>query len=779
MPPPSRRCEVFQMSPRASLNRPTLGLIIDWLENPYQVQQLEGIEKAAIKNDVNLITFIGGAYKSPRFHEASRNMIYKFIDKRNVDGLIVSMGSVAHFCNQLEFSDFIRSFSPLPIVTIAGQLNPYHAVLVDNRSGLREILIHLIRDHGYRRIAFVQGTPTNVEAIERFNLYMETLSDFGIIPDPALVCPGDFTPEAGEAAVQTLLHERGTKVDAIVASNDDMAFGVILALRRRKISVPGDIAVTGFDDLELCRYLNPSLTTVREPIFEQGEQAVGILVSLINGEKVPKTTVLKTRHVIRESCGCMTRSFSQDSSAALRRSFAKPQNKLTEPERMVSVFREPEQQYFSFSTKDEEVIRILGDALADAVAHTQEDFFLNALNRLLFKIDDGEFTMEYWQQAISAVRFRFLPEYREAAAHEFVENVFHVSRYRIGEFDKKNREYLRMVDERQYQLFRDISEELSAKLDMEDIVNLLARELPHLKIKSCFFSLFEGGMGHDPQNLSSRLILAYNEKGRIDLKDMEVRFPSVLLFPPNIISGMQWYSFIAEPVFFGKNSLGIVLFELDYNPGFLYSIMRRMFLNNAFKGAVFVQQLQDQSLDLEKTNHELKETLERLRTTQRRLVESEKMAALGDLVAGVAHEINTPIGIGVTAASHLAECVALMEHKFKGNQLTKSEFEQYVADTTEATSMILSNLKRAYELIRSFKQIAVDQSSEEKRKFPIRKYLAEILLALRPQLKKTNHKIEIDCPEDLVIESYPGAFAQIVTNLVINSLVHGFDPGVN
>jgi signal transduction histidine kinase len=178
----------------------------------------------------------------------------------------------------------------------------------------------------------------------------------------------------------------------------------------------------------------------------------------------------------------------------------------------------------------------------------------------------------------------------------------------------------------------------------------------------------------------------------------------------------------------------------------------------------------------QQANHELSQALENLRTTQSQLVEAEKMAALGGLVAGVAHEINTPVGVGVTAASLLEDKTRAFREIYSGGQMKRSDLEKYLDTAEQSSQMLLRNLQRAAELIQSFKQVAVDQSSEERREFRVKQYLDEILLSLRPQLKKTQHVITINGDSELALDSYPGAFSQIVTNLVMNSLVHAFEP---
>lgn len=185
------------------------------------------------------------------------------------------------------------------------------------------------------------------------------------------------------------------------------------------------------------------------------------------------------------------------------------------------------------------------------------------------------------------------------------------------------------------------------------------------------------------------------------------------------------------------------------------------------------QRINERTFELEANNAELKRTVSALTQLQEQLVEAEKQGSLSRLVAGIAHDINTPLGIAVTTASHLLEVFLAQREALAQAASRHAGLRRLLGDGEEGLRMLLRNLERAAALVRSFKQISVDQSGEGRRQFELRPYLDDLLLSLRPQFKRLPHKVELDCPRGIELDSYPGAWAQIVTNLVMNALRHG------
>ncbi|WP_410498268.1 ATP-binding protein [Chitinibacter sp. S2-10] len=179
--------------------------------------------------------------------------------------------------------------------------------------------------------------------------------------------------------------------------------------------------------------------------------------------------------------------------------------------------------------------------------------------------------------------------------------------------------------------------------------------------------------------------------------------------------------------------------------------------------------------EMRQAKEEAESALQQLKETQASLVQSEKMASLGSLVAGVAHEINTPVGVILTSASVLSDETQLFKNMLESGQIKKSEVLNYGETAMQSAKLILNNATRAADLIQSFKRVAVDQTSEVQRDFELREYLHEIMTSLRPLIKHVAVSIQIDCPDEIKMDSFPGAVSQILTNLLNNALLHAFE----
>ncbi|MGB3365847.1 MAG: ATP-binding protein [Acidaminobacteraceae bacterium] len=199
--------------------------------------------------------------------------------------------------------------------------------------------------------------------------------------------------------------------------------------------------------------------------------------------------------------------------------------------------------------------------------------------------------------------------------------------------------------------------------------------------------------------------------------------------------------------------------------------------NTKITELIEAQEKIEELLKLEKKELEklVEKRTKELEDTMAELIDREKLASLGSLVSGIAHEVNTPLGVAVTAGSYLDMINRKMSIEMKSGKISKRSFNEYIDNINESSSIININIARASELIRSFKEISVNQRVEDVALFNLYEYIQSILIALKHEYKNTSHTFEVICPIDLKLNSYQGVFSQIITNLIMNSLLHGFE----
>jgi len=181
--------------------------------------------------------------------------------------------------------------------------------------------------------------------------------------------------------------------------------------------------------------------------------------------------------------------------------------------------------------------------------------------------------------------------------------------------------------------------------------------------------------------------------------------------------------------------------------------------------------------EMRKAKDAAEAALRNLRETQNSLIEAEKLAALGRLVAGVAHEVNNPVGISLTVASSLERKTALFAAEVARGEIRRSRLNEFLETSRDASSQLVANLNRAAELITSFKQVAADRNYSDQRIFDLGDLTEQVVMSLRPGLRKHHLTLTVDCQPNLIMNSYPGPYGQVLTNLFLNSVAHAFPDG--
>jgi DNA-binding LacI/PurR family transcriptional regulator/serine phosphatase RsbU (regulator of sigma subunit) len=290
-----------------------IAFLVNDVFRAYQAAFRKFIERAAQRHGCELLVFNGRALAHPELGERAQNHLYDWVSPEVADCAIVLSGTLAHFATHSQMAALCGQLGAMPVVSIGLEIPGFSSIVINNRPALAAAVDHVVGVHGRRRVAYIGGPPGNQEAIDRFAGYRDALRAHGIPFDERLVADGLFTLPSGANAMRELL-ARNVDFDAVVAANDHMALGAMDVLQCRRVAVPDDVIVTGFDDTPIAQFAARSLTTVAQPIERMSDAAVDAVLALLRGEKVPPCVQFDGIVALRESCGCT--DFAAGSRAA-------------------------------------------------------------------------------------------------------------------------------------------------------------------------------------------------------------------------------------------------------------------------------------------------------------------------------------------------------------------------------------------------------------------------------------------------------------------------------
>ncbi|MFZ5892623.1 MAG: LacI family DNA-binding transcriptional regulator [Myxococcota bacterium] len=579
---------VFRARTRLGSRAPTLGLFVDWLEDGYQSAVACGVLAGAQAAGATMICFTGGA---PGAHERSakqRNHVFELATADTVDALVVMSGSLANHIGLEGVTRFIDRYATLPRCSIALDVAGVPSVVVDNESGMRSVVEHFIRVHGHKRIAFVRGPVANAEAERRFETYRAVLAENSIAFDPALTAIGTFELDSGRVAVRTWLDEQGLSIDAIdaiVAANDSMAFGVLEELAARGIRVPAQVGVAGFDDVEDARYAEPPLTTVRQPLDEQGREAVRLVMAALQRRGAPPQSVLRTELVVRESCGCFGAARVRRAAAAAS-PYGFEASLIGRRQAVLSALSRASRGSLAAAGSDWEG-RIL-NALASDLRGETNGAFLRYCEEMVERLARRGVDLKPCHEVLSTLREEILlclgkePERRELA-----EDLFQQARLAIGSVTERVLGRGRLKLERWARTLTKVGASLIGTFELSELAEAIESRFPELGIRSCFVVRYQGDAA---PSQTSRLLLAYDSVAPLPALKGDA-FTTAALLPSELLGDTPHLrNFVLAPLFFKNEVLGYAMVEFDAAQMFAYEALRDL-LSAALKGAALVEQL--------------------------------------------------------------------------------------------------------------------------------------------------------------------------------------------
>lgn len=582
---------MFRSKNRFGGKAPTFAVLVDRVGDAYQCAVLRGVMHAATAAGANLLCFAGGELPMDPSTPDVRHRVYDLVGPSSVDGVILLGSTLSHSVGTEGLVKFCGRFRSQPLCNIGAAVPGVATVTVNNEAGMRAVVLHLIREHGARRLAFVRGPLANVEAELRLRAYKSALEDNGIAFDERLVVTGDFTMPSGEHAVSVLVDERGVsleELDGIVSSNDTMALGILGELGRRGVRVPADLALVGFDDIEEACLLEPPLTTVRQPFDKQGGEGLHIVLGALRGSAA-KGVDLETEPTVRRSCGCApTAGLARRETTSLR-ALGFDAALLTRRQHVLDVLTRAAAGAFVNAGSDWQG-RLLS-ALVRDVASQEPREFSALFQDIVTRLHRRGVEAHAFDAVLGALRQETIPLLRgDAVRSERAEDVFHQARLVILNTMQ------RMLVNQRLRLGNDIRSmtlacnALAAAFEPDELTAEFVRRLPPMGFAAGMLVLYE----RSPRGESARLLVGYDAKSGRQWVNRGPFDPRALL-PSDVANTQgQGRSFMVMPLAHRHELYGHLMLELESEQAFAYAAVTEA-VTTAVRGARVLAQVEPES----------------------------------------------------------------------------------------------------------------------------------------------------------------------------------------
>ncbi|PNV80042.1 MAG: GGDEF domain-containing protein [Dictyoglomus turgidum] len=549
--------------------RKRIGVIVNYLYEEYQLKVISGIINTSRKYNIDLFIFVGGNLNYD-IENLQRNKIYQLINYKDIDGLIILGLVLGYNIPKEKIIGFYKNFSDIPTVSIGLTVENFPSITIDNSKGFINLLDHLVKDHKYKNFTFVTGPLNNDEAKERYEIFLKIMRENNIEIKDDYIYEGDFSKFSGINAVRTFLDERKLKPDVIVFSNDTMAIGGIEELKRRKIKIPEDIAITGFDNIEESYFITPSLTTVNQPLYELGEKALEICLSIILGEKVKENIVLPTRLIIRESCGHKEEIFNK----AIPPSEKKIVN-ITEAKILKNKFLEFLTEDSQIKKENYELFSKIYDLFFTSLFEKRQ-IFLEKIHEYLEK---NLSTTEELKEIVFLID-SFTKIYLEKDLKKDAETLILKAERIISTYSEKLLRYDQYKTNEEIELLGYIGSDLLSSFRMEDIIERISARLPELNINS-FYLVFTD------ENLKEKKLIFAHLRDENVREEIKLSFDEII---PKKLYPKERKELIVKPLYFQENFFGYMVLEYGPKRGVIYEILRSQ-ISAAIQGAKIFEEL--------------------------------------------------------------------------------------------------------------------------------------------------------------------------------------------
>ena len=556
---------------------PAVGLLVDGLELGYQWSLVRGAADAVRVGGAHLLCFAGGVLGGPPGSGGERNGVFELASPASVDGVVVAAGAIGNRVGAVRLGQYCERYRPLPICSVGVELPGTSFVSIDNESGMRTAIDHLVNTHAMKSIAFVRGPEANVEAERRFTAYREALRHAGIPLNPDLVAPGDFEEHSGRDAVHAFFTKPGVtplSLDAIVAANDAMALGVLAELTQLGIRVPEQVAVVGFDDVEESRFTLPPLTTVRQPLLEQGRDSVRIVLHQVRLGGASERVVRLTEPVIRRSCGCLGPQHAAGPPSSEVHGRSSFEAAFVEKRQLIlaGLTRSARGQ---LSAAGADWAERLLNAFSDQIRGVTRDALLRAFDDCLRRLSANDADLAICHDVVSAMRVSTLGSLdSDPQRRSLAENLFHEVRLMIAEATDRAHASRRIRAERAARALGQAAAAIASSGDLDELSTAVEAHLPPLGVSRCFLvAKTDEGSAQDPLY---RLVLALNP-GYREGPASSIPRPFSDIIRRDVLSAAGEHAYAVLPLTYGGRMRGALVIEIGAPDGWAYEMLRDAF----------------------------------------------------------------------------------------------------------------------------------------------------------------------------------------------------------
>lgn len=602
----------------------TLGFLYNYQTPLATNNLLQGIEDYCRENNLNLLCAIGAPFHPTSDIDKQRIRIFDFISKRNVDGLILSR-KVGRSLTGEQIKKLLRKYWPLPTVNIGEKVAGIPSVLYSIHDSIKEIVSHLVFDHGYKKILFIRGRETNKYARQRFESFCKIMQELKLrvyYIEPAV---DDYYYEGGKDAIRILIEEKRQRFDAIVAENNLMALGILDALRSYQIEVPKNIAVVGIYELEADTPFTIPLTSIWVPFYEHGRIAAHLCLQRLKAKKAPPTVVTKSELKLGTTCGCFYPEVSQKPT-----SFIAVQGKLD----FDSFFKNIAGFEPSCQSSKLEIVRqfakLLLQAFEEEIKGNKPELVIKVLHSYAEVFKEEGIDLIIIHKVLAFIYAKVMSSLEQPFARERVQGLFYQAYYIIYRIIHNEEAYHFLLENQRSILVNKLVEELFGCQDIEQLKTIVENKFIAFGIKGFFLGIYANKQKKDrlfcPLAILDGRLLAFKiktsgEKGDSFVKRVCKQFK-------------RRFTLLGVPLFYEQEELGIGLFEIENNDLNVLEKLRHGLsyaLENISRYTILKTRTQnleatllERNQTLEETNKRLKEEIGVRKSAEQRLAKSEE-----------------------------------------------------------------------------------------------------------------------------------------------------------